>query len=68
MKSVKSNEKTNVKFPKLQIANNNNIFLMISETIGVCIHTNTPKYLGFYSDHLPTNELKDFNGSITLEN
>ena len=68
MKSIKANENTNIEFPKLQIAKNNNIFLMTNETTGTCIHTSTPTWLGFYSDNLHTNNLKDFNGSITLEN
>lgn len=68
MQSLKSTEKSNLQFPKLQIANNNNIFLMTNKTNGTCIHSETPTWLGFYSDTLCTKDLKDFNGSITLEN
>lgn len=41
---------------------------MTNKTNGTCIHSETPTWLGFYSDTLCTKDLKDFNGSITLEN
>ena len=68
MKSIKANENTNIEFPKLQIAKNDNIFLMTNKTTGTCIHSDTSTWFGFYSNTLCTKNLRDFNGSITLEN
>ena len=61
---------TKVKFPKLQIAINGNIFLMNNETSGTLIHSEMENIRGI-GDHfheLIKENLTDFRGSITLEN
>lgn len=59
---------TKVKFPKLQIAINGNIFIVTSPHEGTCIHSPCGDFLGQHLNNLTVNSLTDFNDSITLEN
>ena len=66
MKSTKQDPKKN-EFPKLQIAENKNVYLMTNSIKGTCVHSPCGDFLGTHTE-LYTVTFKDFNGSITLEN
>ena len=74
MKSVKSSVKCKVEvaYPKLQISTGTgNIYLMNGNESGTCVFIgegNKARVIGQYSHYLERSALKDYDGSVCLEN
>ncbi len=62
---------TNTNYPKLQIAPNNNVFLMNTKTSGTIVHVGAfseKYYLGTFHTDLNSQDMVDYKKQITLEN